>query len=67
MVILHVIVQYTKLGRLCAVSMDKEVALLMGINVDASFLPPCHSVLPSQLQQAFWWGCTTIALTHTWG
>ncbi len=35
MVILHVIVQYTKLGKaMRAVSMDKEAALLMGINVD---------------------------------
>jgi branched-chain amino acid transport system permease protein len=35
MVILHIIVHYTKLGKaMRAVSMDKEAALLMGINVD---------------------------------
>ncbi|NLJ79440.1 MAG: branched-chain amino acid ABC transporter permease [Firmicutes bacterium] len=35
MVVLHIIVQYTRVGRaMRAVSLDKEAAMLMGINVD---------------------------------
>lgn len=35
MIVLHVVVQYTKIGKaMRAVSMDKEAALLMGIDVD---------------------------------
>ena len=60
MVTLHLIVQYTRIGKaMRAVSMDKEAAMLMGINVDRVISVTFALGSALAAAEAFWWACTT--------